>query len=107
MKQGICHLFIYSLFILGKNQLSMKAVCHWCPDETLKTYDTLQCYIVITQQHINMIDVKFASGIKDINFCFFAHTPMCVSTVYSVLSRVSTERTVLTQIGLRVKQNKQ
>ena len=29
---------------------------------------------------------KFASRIKNINFGF-PHTPMCVSTVYSVLSR--------------------
>ena len=37
-------------------------------------------------------DVKFASGIKTFIFLFifylFFHTPMCVSTVYSVLSRV-------------------
>ena len=29
-------------------------------------------------------DVKFASGIRNINFGF-THTPMCVSTIYSVL----------------------
>ena len=29
-------------------------------------------------------DVKFASGDKEYYFCFFTHTPMCVSTVYSV-----------------------
>ena len=40
----------------------------------------------VDQKHV-LIDVKFASGIKNINFCFFTHTPIC-STVYSVLSRV-------------------
>ena len=40
-----------------------------------------------------IIDVKFASGIKNINFVFY-HTPMCVSTVYSVLSPESCEKNI-------------
>ena len=44
----------------------------------------------ISGYHNDITYVKFASGIKNINFgVFFTHTPMCVnSTVYSVLSRV-------------------
>ena len=36
--------------------------------------------------NIITIDVKFASGIKNINFGLYPYTPMCVSTVYSVLT---------------------
>ncbi len=40
-----------------------------------------------------LIDVNFASGIKNINFGFTL-TPICVSTVYSVLSRVLWEKKI-------------
>ena len=44
---------------------------------------------VESREHENkfIADVKFASDLKNINFVF-THTPMCVSTVYYVLSRV-------------------
>ena len=35
------------------------------------------------EQYIILIDVKFASGIKNIQFGFYPYTPMCVSTAYS------------------------
>ena len=38
----------------------------------------------------DLLDVKFATGIKNIiiSFGFYPYAPMCVITVYSVLSRV-------------------
>ena len=39
---------------------------------------------VFLKGRYTIIDVKFASGIKNIIYFFFTHTPMCVSTVYSV-----------------------
>ena len=42
----------------------------------------------LENKHIYVIiDVKFASGIKNINLVF-THTPMCVSTVYTGLGKV-------------------
>ena len=51
-----------------------------------------------------LINVKFASGIQIIHFGFDPYTPMCVSTVYTVLSLYSgsTEYTVVIHIGVHV-----
>ena len=43
--------------------------------------------------NLNIRNVKFASGIKNINFGF-THTQMCVSTVYSSCLMTSGEKAV-------------
>ena len=54
-----------------------------------------------TDDLIVLIDVKFALGIKNIHFGFYPYTPMCVSTVYSVLtpSYVKTNQKHITRVG--------
>ena len=44
------------------------------------------CWVYCYYCHC-LINVKFASGIKNIIFGFYPYTPMCVSSVYSVLTR--------------------
>ena len=48
-----------------------------------------------------LIDVKFVLGIKNINFCFFTHTPICVA-LYTQYFPESCEKRNITGIFTRV-----